>query len=113
MSDNRLRDYLGHIRQAAADACDFVDGVSKSDFLADKRTQQAVIMSLIIIGEAATKITLPRSWMVTLPLSMSILISRGEVCVVCAIASLMAISILILMWCGRRCETLCPSFCGN
>ena len=26
------------------------------DFLADKRTQQAVIMSLIIIGEAATKV---------------------------------------------------------
>lgn len=38
------------------DACDFVDGLSKADFFEDKRTQQAVIMSLIIIGEAATKI---------------------------------------------------------
>jgi len=28
----------------------------RTDFLADKRTQQAVIMSLIIIGEAATKV---------------------------------------------------------
>lgn len=56
MSDNRLRDYLGHIRQAATDACSFVEGIGKSDFLADKRTQQAVIMNLIIIGEAATKI---------------------------------------------------------
>ena len=28
----------------------------KDDFLADKRTQQAVIMSLIVIGEAATKV---------------------------------------------------------
>jgi uncharacterized protein with HEPN domain len=44
------------MQQAAMDACSFVGGVSKADFLADKRTQQAVIMSLIIIGEAATKV---------------------------------------------------------
>ena len=36
--------------------CSFVEGLAKDDFLADKRTQQAVIMSLIIIGEAATKV---------------------------------------------------------
>jgi uncharacterized protein with HEPN domain len=56
MMDNRLRDYIEHMRQAATDACGFVDGASKNDFLTDKRTQQAVIMSLIIIGEAATKL---------------------------------------------------------
>ena len=56
MSDNRLSDYVGHIRQAASDALSFVHGVGKEQFLADKRTQQAVIMSLIIIGEAATKV---------------------------------------------------------
>jgi len=56
MSKNhRLPDYLDHIQQAATDACSFVDGLTKDDFLADKRTQQAVIMNLIIIGEAATK----------------------------------------------------------
>lgn len=32
MSDTRLRDYLGHMQQAAMDACGFVDGVGKSDF---------------------------------------------------------------------------------
>jgi uncharacterized protein with HEPN domain len=53
--DNRLLDYLDHIQQAAVDACSFVEGLVKDDFLADKRTQQAVIMSLIIIGEAAAK----------------------------------------------------------
>jgi uncharacterized protein with HEPN domain len=42
--------------QAAIDARSFVEGVAREDFLADKRTQQAVIMSFIIIGEAATKI---------------------------------------------------------
>lgn len=51
-----MPDYLEHIQQAAIDALSFVDGLAKEDFLADNRTQQAVIMSLIIIGEAATKI---------------------------------------------------------
>jgi uncharacterized protein with HEPN domain len=55
MSENRLADYLDHMRQAAEDACGFVEGMDKADFLKDKRTQQAVIMSLVIIGEAATK----------------------------------------------------------
>jgi len=56
MTENRQADYLEHMRQAAADACSFVDGVSKADFLSDRRTQQAVIMSLIIIGEAVSKL---------------------------------------------------------
>lgn len=56
MNKNRLPDYLGHMKQAAMDACGFVEGLTKDDFLADKRTQQAVIMSLIILGEAATKV---------------------------------------------------------
>lgn len=56
MSDNRLSDYLDHMQQAAADACSFVEGLSKAEFLADKRTQQAVILNLVIIGEAATKL---------------------------------------------------------
>jgi uncharacterized protein with HEPN domain len=56
MNKNRLSDYLDHMRQAAMDARTFVEGMVKEDFLEDKRTQQAVIMSLIIIGEAATKL---------------------------------------------------------
>lgn len=56
MNENRLPDYLDHMQQAAADACSFVEGLDKDDFIEDKRTQQAVIMSLIIIGEAATKV---------------------------------------------------------
>jgi uncharacterized protein with HEPN domain len=56
MTDQRLGDYLDHMRQAAGDALIFVEGLGKEDFFDDKRTQQAVIMSLIIIGEAATKI---------------------------------------------------------
>lgn len=56
MNENRLPDYLNHMLEAATDACGFVEGLAKEDFLEDKRTQRAVIMSLIIIGEAATKV---------------------------------------------------------
>ena len=56
MSENRLPDLIDHMRQAANDACGFLSGLSKGEFLADKRTQQAAIMRLIIIGEAATKV---------------------------------------------------------
>ncbi|AVE06993.1 MULTISPECIES: HepT-like ribonuclease domain-containing protein [Pseudomonas] len=56
MTANRLGDYLDHIRQATVDAISFVEGLSKDEFLEDRRTQQAVVMSLIIIGEASTKI---------------------------------------------------------
>jgi uncharacterized protein with HEPN domain len=53
---NKLVDYLGHIQQAATDACGFIHGLSKEDFLADRRTQNAVVMSLIVLGEASTKV---------------------------------------------------------
>jgi uncharacterized protein with HEPN domain len=56
MSSERLVDYLEQMRRAAADARAFVEGHDKSSFLQDKRTQQAVVMSLIIIGEAAARI---------------------------------------------------------
>ena len=56
MTESRLPDFLEHIRQAAIDACSFVEGQRKEEFLSDKRTQQAVILSLLIIGEAATKL---------------------------------------------------------
>lgn len=56
MTINRLPDYLAHIRQAAADACNFVAELDRKDFETDRRTQSAVVMCLIVIGEAATKI---------------------------------------------------------
>jgi hypothetical protein len=33
MNENRLFDYLDHMHQAATDACGFVDGLGKDDFL--------------------------------------------------------------------------------
>ena len=56
MNDNRLVDYLNHIAQAAQQACDYVDGMDRTAFLADRRTQQATILNLVVIGEAATRL---------------------------------------------------------
>jgi len=56
MTADRLADYIEQMRIATTDALDFVEGMQKDDFLADKRTQQAVVMSIIILGEAATRI---------------------------------------------------------
>lgn len=56
MTDERLADYLDHMTQAAQDAIAFTDGMSPVTFQEDRRTQRAVVMSLVIIGEAATKV---------------------------------------------------------
>jgi len=56
MTVNRLPDYLEHMRQAIADAQSFTKDMVQADFIQDKRTQQAVVMSLIVLGEAATKV---------------------------------------------------------
>ncbi len=55
MNESRLVDYLDHMLEAARLSCSYVDGLTKEDFLLDKRTQQAVILNLVILGEAATK----------------------------------------------------------
>ncbi len=56
MSLSRRGDYVDLIWTVASDARGFVEGMIKEDFLADKRTQEAVVMSLVIIGEAAARI---------------------------------------------------------
>ena len=56
MNPPRVSDYLGHMTQAATDARSHLQGMAKDEFLTDKRTQQAVIMCLIIVGEAASKL---------------------------------------------------------
>ena len=57
MMVNRLEDYLEHMLEAARLALSYVADRDKNAFLADKRTQQAVILNIVVIGEAATKIS--------------------------------------------------------
>lgn len=56
MSSDRLREYLDQMHSAALQACDFVAGMEQEAFLADVRTQMAVGMALILIGESAARI---------------------------------------------------------
>ena len=51
-----LPDYLNHMRQAIADAQSFTGGMAQTDLMEDKRTLQAVLVSLIVLGEASTKV---------------------------------------------------------
>ena len=52
----RIGDCVERMIESAEQACAYVEGLSKADFVADKRTQQAVILNLILIGEEATKL---------------------------------------------------------
>jgi uncharacterized protein with HEPN domain len=56
MTGDRCVDYLEHMLEAAQQVQVYVADMDIAEFLADKRTQQAVVMNLIIIGEAATKL---------------------------------------------------------
>ena len=55
-AEHRLVDYLDDMVDAAQQACAYVDGLDKAGFIADRRTQQAVILNLMILGEAATRL---------------------------------------------------------
>ena len=46
-------DYLEHIAEAAELILEYTRGLSKENFLKDRKTQQAVLMNLMTIGEAA------------------------------------------------------------
>ena len=56
MSIPSAHELLEHMREAIGQSLTYVEGLDKDDFLSDKRTQQAVILNLIILGEAATKL---------------------------------------------------------
>ena len=53
---SRHIDYLGHMLDALRLARSYVEGQNKEAFLDDRKTQQAVILNILIIGEAATKL---------------------------------------------------------
>lgn len=56
MSLDRVRSLLEQMLEATRLVQDFTEGMAFEDFVADKRTQQAVLMNLIILGEAATRL---------------------------------------------------------
>jgi uncharacterized protein with HEPN domain len=56
MTGSRLLDWLEDMRTAIRSALSYVEAMDKDAFLADPRTQQAVSMNLLIIGEAVAKL---------------------------------------------------------
>lgn len=56
MKKREYRDYLRDILEAVDDAESFVEGMSFEQFAKDKKTLNAVVRSLEIIGEAAKNI---------------------------------------------------------
>lgn len=49
--------YLKNILDKAQEAIGFCRGISNENFLKDEKTQSAVILKLIVIGEEATKLS--------------------------------------------------------
>lgn len=56
MSEPRTLDYVAQMVESAQNASAYVEGYSREDFIADKRTQQATVLNLLLIGELAGKI---------------------------------------------------------
>lgn len=56
MTIDRLPLWLEQMHEAASQALAYVDGMDKDGFVADKRTQQAVVLNLLVIGELAAKL---------------------------------------------------------
>ena len=54
--DDKISVLVDQMLDAATTATSYVEGLSRGDFLSDKRTQQAVVLNILIIGELATKI---------------------------------------------------------
>lgn len=52
----RLTDYVGHMLDAIARISRYTDNFTRASFLADPKTQDAVIRNLEIVGEAARNI---------------------------------------------------------
>lgn len=56
MSPKTLIEHLLDLQEAASRGCIFVEGMSKGDFMADQKTQYAVVMSLQVVGEVAARL---------------------------------------------------------
>lgn len=56
MNEERVHTLLDQVEEASRPATSYVEGLSKTEFLEDSRTQQAVAMNLVIIGEAVSRL---------------------------------------------------------
>ena len=52
MSSRDMTAFIGHVVMAMRFVADFIDGMTLDDFLADRKTRDAVIRNCEVIGEA-------------------------------------------------------------
>jgi uncharacterized protein with HEPN domain len=52
----RVRDYLEHIAQAIANISEYTAGMDAATYLADRKTQDAVVRNFEVIGEACNNV---------------------------------------------------------
>ena len=52
----RVRDYLEHIAEAIANIREYTAGMDAAAFLADRKTQDAVVRNFEVIGEACNNV---------------------------------------------------------
>jgi len=57
MSNERLLEHIDRMQAAAQTAFELSEGMSEAQFFGDVRTQLAVTMSLVLVGEAAARIS--------------------------------------------------------
>jgi uncharacterized protein with HEPN domain len=53
---HRVADYLGHILQAIDNIRDYTSGATLDTYLIDRKTQDAVVRNLEVIGEASNNV---------------------------------------------------------
>jgi uncharacterized protein with HEPN domain len=58
MKDRELQDYINDLTEACEDILSFTKGMSYSEFVDDRKTVNAVIRSLEVIGEATKNLPL-------------------------------------------------------
>lgn len=52
----RQFDYVEHMLEAIRLVGSYIEDMSREEFFADKKTQQAVILNILVLGEAATQV---------------------------------------------------------
>lgn len=52
----RVRDYLEHIAQAIVNIREYTPGMDAAAYLADRKTQDAVVRNFEVIGEACNNV---------------------------------------------------------
>lgn len=56
MTPDRLGDFIAHMIDAAVRVREFARPLTRDAFLADRKSQDAIVYNLLIIGEAASRI---------------------------------------------------------